>query len=418
MVGRRNWIRVGVLLLALGLVGALASFGVAHWRAARHLEAGRAALARRDFAAAREHLDRCLELRPAWAEAQLLAAQAARRAEDYDAAERHLARCQSLGGRPDRVKLEWALLTTQRGQLTAEGERYLVDLAEAGDPDALLIWEGLTQFYVQTQRVSPAVRCANRILELAPDHVQALLWHGWGMERVNGVEQALDDYEKAAALAPDNVWARLSLGEVLLNRNRPGDALPHFEYLRERLPDNDAVLLGLARCRRGLGQSDEAHGLIDRLLAIRPDEPLLLDERGQLALQEGQLQEAERWLTRAVEKAPYLRRALFGLQTCLLQQGRADEAETFRRRIAQLDADHKRLTELSQELLKPGRAPCQRCEAGVLCLRLGLEPEGVRWLESALQDDPALPEAHRALAEYYQRKGRPDRAEYHRWLAK
>ena len=56
------------------------------------------ALERKDFAAAREYLTRCLEVRPGSGEAHFLAARTARRALDYEEAERQIREYQKLGG--------------------------------------------------------------------------------------------------------------------------------------------------------------------------------------------------------------------------------------------------------------------------------------------------------------------------------
>jgi predicted Zn-dependent protease len=237
------------------------------------------------------------------------------------------------------------------------------------------------------------------------------------MEQVHRFADAADDYRRAVELNPTDDWARLSLAEILLHLGRSADAAKQFECLSQRLPDNAAILLGLARCRLELGQLEEACPLLDRLLADQPEEPLILRERGRLALQEGQTEKAEGWLRRAVVRRPSDRRASYALYRCLEARGRTAEAEEYLGRVRQIEADEQRLTQLVQEVLKTPHASEQRCQAGILCLRLGQESEGVRWLLSALQENPGLSAANRALADHYQSKGRPDLAAQHRRLA-
>jgi Tfp pilus assembly protein PilF len=50
----------------------------------------------------------------------------------------------------------------------------------------------------------------------------------------------------------------------------------------------------------------------------------------------------------------------------------------------------------------------------VLYLRNGQAKQGVDWLERALKLDAHHRPTHQALAEYYDKAGRPDRAAFHR----
>ena len=86
-------------------------------------------------------------------------------------------------------------------------------------------------------------------------------------------------------------------------------------------------------------------------------------------------------------------------------------------RLEQIDADLKRLEALNRAV---GQAPENadlRHEAATICLRNGQEQEALRWLSGALQVSPQYRPAHQALAEYYERHSKPERAAYHRRLA-
>ena len=53
-----------------------------------------------------------------------------------------------------------------------------------------------------------------------------------------------------------------------------------------------------------------------------------------------------------------------------------------------------------------------------LAWRNGLESEGLRWLESALVEDPRHAPTHRALTDFYARAGDKEKAEQHRKMMK
>jgi len=353
-------------------------------------------------------------LRPTSSQIHLLLAQIARRTGDVDEAAHELELSQRLGKPGDEaVELEQMLLRAQRGEMYGV-ETYLRERVLEDNPDSILILEALTQGYLETFHLQGALYCSERLLERRPDHVQALLWHSGVMERINRATDAVKDYRRALELDPENVWARLSLGDVLIHLNQPREALEDFERLAEHQADNPAVVLGLASCRRRLGQHEEAERLLDLLLAHHPNEPEILSERGQLAMEADQLSAAEEWFRRAVRGRPYDRPLNYALSQCLERQGKRSEAKEFEGKVERLETDGKRLYELSRQIFAKRRAPAERCEVGILCLRLGREREGVNWLLGALQDDPRLPEAHKALADYYDRIGRSDLAAPHR----
>lgn len=413
-----SWPRRRPALALVAVVALALSAGVGYLvyrqvSAGQHRRAAEQALAQGELAQARAHLALCLEVWPNSGEVHFLAARAARRDGAYDEALRHLDAGRRLGWSPDALALEHVLLRAQRGDLV-ETEASLLERVEQEHPDTPLILEALAQGYMQTYRLPGALHCAEELLRRQPEHARARVWRGWVMEQVHRFADAAEDYRRAVDLKPADEWARLSLGEVLLHLGRAADAAEQFEYLSQRQPDNAAILLGLARCRLELGQLEEARLLLDRLLADHPEEPLLLRERGRLALEEGQTEDAERWLRRSAVHMPFDRRTNYALYRCLEARGRTAEAQVYLTRLRQIEADAQRLTQLAQEVLKTPHASEQRCQAGILCLRLGQESEGVRWLLSALQENPGLTAAHRALARYYESKGRPDLAAQHR----
>jgi Tfp pilus assembly protein PilF len=61
--------------------------------------------------------------------------------------------------------------------------------------------------------------------------------------------------------------------------------------------------------------------------------------------------------------------------------------------------------------------PAPRHEAGVILFRNGQEQEGLRWLASALQQDPNHRPTHELLVEYFEKHGQPEKAAQHRRLA-
>jgi predicted Zn-dependent protease len=177
------------------------------------------------------------------------------------------------------------------------------------------------------------------------------------------------------------------------------------------------VLLGLAHCYRLLNQPAVACRLLETLLAEEPGHGPALAQRGRLALENESAAEAETWFCRAATAMPFEKDVNYGFHQCLVSLGKVREAEEVLLRMKRVEVDLARLDEVTRAISGRPHDPALRYEAGAILMRNGQEAEGLRWLESALQEAPRHPASHRALADYYERTGDPDRAAKHRLLA-
>lgn len=419
---RRPKQAIGSVLL-LGLIagsiwissGQIAAYYHA-WMAQRHGSLADGQHRLRHLEAARTHLEACLRVWPTSADTRLLAARTARRLKLYDEAAAHLAQCQKDGGVPEAIDLENALSRVQRGEMQ-KLEEVLVSYVNRNHPDTTLILEALIQGYMKTYELPKILKCLDLWLETQPDNVQALVWRGWAQRLLSRYQEATDDYAKAVSLEPDNIEARENLAELLIFSHKGQEALPHFQYLLAADPKNAALRLGLARCHAEQGDLTTAAQVLDELLAEEPDNAKALAERGRLALDHGEPEAAERWLRRALALAPNERETLYSMYRCLVQLGKPDEAQEYDRREKEIGAALDRLKDLTRKIMMSPHDADLRCEAGRIMLANQQDADGLRWLESALKEDPQHAPTHLALADYYERMHQPDRAERHRQLA-
>jgi predicted Zn-dependent protease len=396
-------------VLALFVLGGY--FGGRQLWAQHHYRAALAALDKYDYAEAKKHLAVCLEVWPEGPDAHLLSARLARREERLDEAAQLLRRCRDLGCPAETVELEHLLLRGQRREPTALSELHA--RAEAGGPGLPDVLEVLIQYYVDTFQLGRALTALDRLLELRPGNVPALVGRGWVYERVLDFSAAAAEYREAVRLDPANDKARLKLAEMLLLAGTPAKALAEFERVHGRRGDVPAVLLGLARSHRQLGQREQAQALLARLLAQAPDHAGALAERGKLALELDRLDEAERWLKKAARSDPYSREGQYNLAQCLIRAGRARDAEPYLARYRVLDADLKLLDRLTREVLKKPADADLRCEVGEILLRNGGPSEALGWLNSALLVDAGHRRTHAVLARHYRAAGQAELAERH-----
>jgi predicted Zn-dependent protease len=173
----------------------------------------------------------------------------------------------------------------------------------------------------------------------------------------------------------------------------------------------------MASCLSVLNRPDEARRLLEQVLAQEPHNGLALAERGRLALEYDSPAEAERWLRRAAAECPAERTVLYNLFQCLQRIGKQEEAAEIKAKFTALDSDLVQLREAIQQVAKTPHDPEPRYKAGLILLRNDRNKDGLRWLASALVENPRHAATHRALAEYYERSGDWKRAAQHRKLA-
>jgi len=425
-------------VLSVVLVAGTAYGGRALWLE-HHFRAAEQAAERRDFDGARDHLTSFLAAYPDSDRGHFLAGRVERRAGHFDDARRHLDVCREHHYRQEAVDLERLLLFLQSGRGEVAAADRLRGLIEQNHADSLLILEVLIDYYLRNYRLHDALWGLDRYLASQPDDVPALLGRAFVHEKLFAFSDADADYRRALAVDPDNEGARRRFAELLLNRTgTPDEAAAEYLRLRERRPEEPAYQLGLARARRSGGQLDEARQLLTDLLRLQPHYPGALTEMGRVAADEGKWEEAIDWLHKAIAEAPRDRVAYSTLLNCLHQldrgkdkseehkntakalkqgsgdTGRAKEERDCRETLDRLDADLKRIGKLTLAALSDPYNVEVRYELGVLFLRNGEEAEGLRWLGLALEQDPGHAGAHRALAEHFEAKGRPDLAAPHR----
>jgi tetratricopeptide (TPR) repeat protein len=406
-----------LVLVLLGLIGLMGVYANSYIGAARHYRAAQQALAQHDLAGARQHLDECLKVWSGSAETHLLAARTARRAGAYDDAESHLKQYERLGGVPEEVQLERSLAKAQRGELKGVEAPLVAFAREENNPDAIIILEALTRGYMRTYQLLRAQDCLERWLALAPDDAEALVFRGDVRRFLRNRDEALADYLRALDLDPDQDEARLQAAEILIDRHQADDALRHLEFLRDRQPDRVEVLLGLAQCDRLLNRRKEAVELVDGVLKANPKNLEALRERGRLAWEMADPARAATLLRRVVERAPYDRSATFWLANCLDQLSQPEEAKQYRAQLKVIEEQMRRLDELTRLITQSPHDAALRHEAGVIFLDSGQPVEGLRWLQSALIEDPYYQPTHLKLADYYDSINEKALAAQHRQLA-
>jgi predicted Zn-dependent protease len=390
-----------VALAAAGLI-----LAGPHLWAWYHFRAARTELEHYHNPQAIRHLQVCLRTWPNDPDVLLLAARAARRARAYAEAEHGLEKYQQARGCDDAATFEQLLLAAERG-----GDDHVAGVCrhyiEQGHPQTILILEALTRGYLRQYRLGEARGCLDRWLQSQPDCAQVFCMEGeLHLDYEHARSAALDSYRRALQLDPEHEEAHLGMAIALLDSKAFAEAVGHLEYLRKHQPDNPRVQVDLAQCRDAQGRRDEAVHLLEGVLAQRPQYARAQALRGQIALEAGDYAAAETWLRQAVLNDPGDPRTRHNLVQCLRQAGKTEEAQQQEERLAQRQEDLKRVHEIATvEMGQRPHDPALHYTLGKLLLRAGRTGEGLRWLHSALRQDPQYAPARKALEEYQRQQG-------------
>ncbi len=322
--------------------------------------------------------------------------------------------------------LGWLLSVVRANPQHRRARRALADYFGSGnlemirpkEPAGEFLLHILTQEYQRTQRYPRVIDCVSLWLSIHEDDTNGLVQRGRAWLQLRHFDRGVEDFRRAVQLRPDLDEVRLRLAEVLVEPlGRYAEAAGHLEALREKVPDHPTVLVNLALCRHALQRTPEAVRLLDEAIAKHPKHVPALVERGKLGLQEDQARDMEPLIRRAVQLAPSNREAVEVLHRCLQQLKKTDEAQAVAKRLDQLDADRKLYQKWFKEATDRPNDLTARYEVGVAALRTGRDAEGVRWLETVLEQDPKHRPSHLALADYFEQSMEPARAAQHRALA-
>jgi tetratricopeptide (TPR) repeat protein len=413
---------VGTTLLLLVLGGLLLVWQRDPWgwrrgspdgTVAHHWEKALTLIENRDFAAAKDHLARCLEISPFNGELQFLMAQTCRRADDAESWAYHLGNARSLHWAPDQIELEQRLAEAQFGNIWGM-EDQLRDEARQAPPYAkVMIVEAMIKGFLDNERPKEAYRLARAWTEDYPQD-----WVGWlllGRTCQLGAlfPEAIEDFERCLKINPDQPQTQLWLAETLLSQVEFDKALDHFVIYLKTHPDDPDGLIGLARCQYSLGHVDLARTTLDQLLQTNDKHALALLTRAQL--EQGEAPEAALpWLRRAEAVAPNEPEILQNLALVLRIMHRDQEAEQYQQRKKDRDLSVRRVTELQMRLIRESTDKKDtldlRYQIGLLNLELGKVQEAQHWFQTVLWIDADHGPTLRTLADYWEKHGNPERA--------
>jgi tetratricopeptide (TPR) repeat protein len=215
------------------------------------------------------------------------------------------------------------------------------------DPNADIIFEELTDLYIQTNRLADAVTQAEDILKQNPDNLDARRMLGRIYTRMipenqpgrideRYVRRAIEQFEMVTKKEPKDADSWVMLGRLYQVSNKSPEAEKAFNNALEAEPDNEEALAGLAKLYSDLGDSQKA---AEKLKAIADKSP---NERTLAALAQqyedlNQFKEAADVLKRLQDIVPNNPKITAALARDLMFSDQFDEALQLFQGLAQAD---------------------------------------------------------------------------------
>ncbi|MEO8596379.1 MAG: tetratricopeptide repeat protein [Candidatus Solibacter sp.] len=214
------------------------------------------------------------------------------------------------------------------------------------DPAASLVFEELTDLYIQTNHLRDAITQAEDMLKNHPDNVDARRMLGriymkmitTSDNRINEdyLRKAVEQLQKVTAQDPKDADSFVALGRLYRVSNNSVDAEKAFNSALLAEPENEEALTGLAGLYTDLGDNKRAIEKLKQAAEKNPNERTLV-QLGALYEQLRDYRNAADTLKQALDMQPENPRLQAGLANNLMLSDREEEALAIFQKLADDD---------------------------------------------------------------------------------
>ncbi|MEZ6063710.1 MAG: tetratricopeptide repeat protein [Planctomycetaceae bacterium] len=314
-----------------------------------------------------------------------------------------------LIGDSDRLRQETLLNYARAGQIQ-EAEPQLPDMLSSTELDERDVCEAFVIGYRLNYRFPEAHRLLDAWEQDAPDDYRVEFHRGVIFQMLTEWDDASAAFQTAIARGDRRATTQVRLGQCLLELNDADGARSAFQTATKNDPELLSAWLGLAQCCHELGLSDESRAAYEACLKLDSNH-----FEAKLALAEadaadGNPAAARQKLEELLRDWPEDAHTLYAYGQVLVQLGESDQAEEVAVRWKAADEAIVKMESLLNELKPNPQDAGLRSQIGVLMMKHYSRSMGWQYLESVLQTSPDDRAANEMLAEYYEHRGEPDRA--------
>ena len=241
------------------------------------------------------------------------------------------------------------------------------------DPGASLVFEELTDLYIQTNHLRDAITQAEEMLKVNPDNVDARRMLGriymkmisTQDNRINEdyLRKAIEQLQKVTEKEPKDAESWVALGRLYRVSNNSVDAEKAYNKALEAEADNEEALTGLAQLYSDLGDNKRA---IEKLKAATEKNPneRTLSALGVAYQEMHDYKNAADTLKRALEMQPDNTRLQAGLANNLMLSDRVEEALSIFEKLSSR-RPHQPAAQAAHRRDLPGEARLRQSGGGV-----------------------------------------------------
>lgn len=244
----------------------------------------------------------------------------------------------------------------------------LISRAIQSAPSIALYYCNIAPVLLALELKKEALACYLKVVELQPDHVEALNNIGHLQQQLGRTDEAVTSYQRAIAIRPDYAEAHYNLGIalreqrkfeeaiasnrealrhksdfpdaynniglLLAEKGRADEAILNYRKALGLRPDHASALNNLASALKEQGHLDEAAAHGEQALAIKPDFVEALCTLGNVSKARGELDKSLEYYRRALIIRPEYADAWYNIGCVLSEQGKRNEAmESYRKAI-------------------------------------------------------------------------------------
>ena len=173
-------------------------------------------------------------------------------------------------------------------------------------PDELTLHEALELAvrYQRADQLDVAESIYKRVLEVVPEHPDALHFLGVLLHQRGKHSEALELLGRAIALVPEHAGFHQNLGNVLFETERLDEAAQAYERCLQLAPQDPSSYNNLGVVRRAQGQPAAAAESYRKAIEVDPGHPDAYHNMGNLLTAQGRIKEAVTYLCTSMTLRP------------------------------------------------------------------------------------------------------------------
>jgi tetratricopeptide (TPR) repeat protein len=282
------------------------------------------------------------------------------------------------------------LVRLQQGQLDQAVSSFTQSLALKPKLRGANLFLGVARY--RQNQYDKAIAALKRETEIDPASALGFMWLGVAQLANGNADAASSSLDKAAALKPDDV-------DILYHRGRAHMLVSKasYEQMYKLGPDSWRVHEVLSQSFAEADRLEDAIAEGQLALSLKPDEPGLHQELGDLYWQQNQLPQAELEFQKEMQVDPQNTQAMYKLAAVSIERSKADVAaglltEVLKRSPHSADAEYQL-----------GRAEAQmgNVDAAVVNFSAAVK-------DSGKSDTETLRQSYYQLAQLYRRQQKPE----------